>query len=659
MLAPLTTAFTVGLVIFNLTGLTVAGYLVVGSYPLAKVAAPVAVALLAFFCEHFVGWGRLAWCWPLTTAASAWLVIRHRDLVRKQWRLEAAFLLSFAWVLAWRMAYPSLGASSEKIGDLAMIASYLPGDRLPPQDAWFPPFPFDTYYSFQHYAAALLGRVFDLGPGLTYNLAFCLLVALTTTAAAVFAFTVCKRVAGTALVVLAFAAGGTGATLPIHFMMSDPQLHSSMRFIGGSATVKFADTSFGRSLVAAAVDDTAPRLELPSETFAYCLSLGDYHPQMSGFFLLMLALLCLASIESGAETRASQAVLAATPMLCTIANGWALPLQLALVLAWIAYRVRQARPPDWRLVSAGFLVAAVLCHPFLSTFSSHSAEMGVMFRPVRAGEHTPIVLGAIQLYPMVVAAVLPLLFGERRRWIVWSSGLWLVLLVFSEVVFVEDVYSGSFNRFNSTLKWWPWIQAGVLLTTGAYGLQSASRALRYSTIVLLSLVSLFAFDLTRALLAGSRQEFGRLDGAAWITNDGVERALLEFLQAQPRGIVLQRLEAGAFTPAPALVLFAGQTAFMGWPEHEKLWRGRRVDIDVRARDVASFYAGEMTDSARWLLNNRIDHVLWLKTEGKMAAGTWHRIQSQIRHAYFWRESYRADEFRVGVWSRTPTPVPPE
>ena len=60
----------------------------------------------------------------------------------------------------------------------------------------------------------------------------------------------------------------------------------------------------------------------------------------------------------------------------------------------------------------------------------------------------------------------------------------------------------------------------------------------------------------------------------------------------------------------------------------------------------------MTDSARWLLNNRIDHVLWLKTEGKLAAGTWDRIQSQVRHAYFWREgTYRADEFRVGVWSR--------
>src|SRR3712207_954366 len=104
-----------------------------------------------------------------------------------------------------------------------MIASYLPGGRLPPQDAWFPPYPFDVYYSFQHYAAALLGRLFGLGPGMTYNLAFCVAVALTLTAAAGAAYAVCRSGRRTALVVAAFALGGTGATIPAHFMTRTPQ----------------------------------------------------------------------------------------------------------------------------------------------------------------------------------------------------------------------------------------------------------------------------------------------------------------------------------------------------------------------------------------------------------------------------------------------------
>jgi uncharacterized membrane protein len=146
---------------------------------------------------------------------------------------------------------------------------------------------------------------------------------------------------------------------------------------------------------------------------------------------------------------------------------------------------------------------------------------------------------------------------------------------------------------------------------------------------------------------------GRLDGASWITSDNVERAILDFLKAQPRGIVLQRIAEGAFTPAPSLTLFAGQTAFMGWSEHEKLWRGQRVDIEARRRDVARFYAGEMEDSLDWLLANGIDHVLWLKTEDKQPAGALERIGTQIRSAYIWREYYRAGAFRVGVWSRVP------
>jgi uncharacterized membrane protein len=658
MLGLATTAFTVALVLFNTIGLSLAAHRLTGHYALSRVAAPLALALVMFFCEHFAGFGRLVWCWPLTTAASAWIVARDMRVLREHWRLEIVVLASFAWVFAWRLSFPGLVASSEKIGDLAMISSYLPGHRLPPPDAWLPPFPFDVYYSFQHYAAALLGRIFNLSPGLTYNLAFCLLVSLTIVAAAVVAHTICKTVRGAALVVLAFAAGGTGATIPAHLMLEGPALHSSMRFIGGTAVPERVETGFGRALVDAAAVPRVETLELPAETFAYLLSLGDYHPPLSGFYLLMLAMLCLAAIETSREVRYAQACLAASVVLCAIANGWTLPLQAALVLTWMAYRLREGRPPDWRMLAAGTLVAAVLCYPFLGTFAYNAAHYGVRIRLVPLREHTPPLLGLIVLWPILAAVLLPLVAGERRRWIVWSSGLWLGLLAFSELFYADDVYSGAFNRFNTTLKWWPWIQAGALLTAGAYGLASGSRALRYGTVALLALVSVYAVDMSRVLLRSYKADFGRLDGAAWIQDDSAERAILAFLRAQPPGIVLQRLEAGAFTPAPALVLFAGQTAFLGWPEHEKLWRGQRIDIDRRARDVAAFYAGELTESAEWLLQNRIDHVLWLKTEGKLPAGTYERIDEQIGHAYFWREYYRANDFRVGVWSRKGAQRPP-
>jgi uncharacterized membrane protein len=303
------------------------------------------------------------------------------------------------------------------------------------------------------------------------------------------------------------------------------------------------------------------------------------------------------------------------------------------------------------MLASGFLVSAVLCYPFLSDFAYRSADYNLRLRFLSSAEHTPVLLGAILLWPVVAGIVLPFVSRERRSWILWMSALWLVLLVFTEVFYVDDIYEGEYNRFNTTLKWWPWIQGGALIVGGASGLRSASRVARYATVVVLTVVSLYALDLGRGLIYGNKSDFGRLDGAAWITDDPIERVILEYLKASPPGVVLQRLEAGAFTPAPGLVTFAGQQAFLGWPEHERLWRGQRADISIRQADVQRFYAGEMENGAEWLVQNRIAHVLWLRTEYKLPTDTFDRIHARIRSQYYWRELYRAGDFRVGLWSR--------
>jgi hypothetical protein len=372
---------------------------------------------------------------------------------------------------------------------------------------------------------------------------------------------------------------------------------------------------------------------------------------LSGFYLLALALLCVALLESAPESRGAQAVLAATVPVCAISNGWSLPFQGLLVATWIAYRVASRPPPSWRALCVGALGATALCYPFLSTFGRRASDYDVHLRLVAAGEHTPPLLGLIVLAPLLVALGLPLAFGERRRWTTWAVVLFAALLVGSELFFIDDVYSGPYNRFNSTLKWWPWLQAATLLTVGAYGVRSRSRALRWGTIAVLGTVTLYGVDLGRALFSGPKPGMGQLDGAAEVTSDPIERILLEYLRAQPHAIVLQRPLAGAFTPAPALVLLAGQTAFLGWPEHERLWRGMRADVGLRDADVKRFYSGTMPNAVEWLVQNRIEHVLWLKTEADLPAGTFDRIQAQLGSEFYWLELYRVGEFRVGVWSR--------
>ena len=650
MLGFATTAFTVGIIYLNLLALALAGLRWTGSYALSRAATPAALALVLFFVEHFVGLGWLGWCWPLTTAASVWLLIARGRQLRDHAGTEVLFLLAFCWALLWRLCFPGIVASSEKIGDLAMIASYWPGTRLPPQDAWYPPYPFDIYYSFQQYAASLLGRVFALPIGTAYNLGFTTVVALTITAAGAAAYTMSRSVAATVLVVAAFAIGGTGATIPSQFMFKDPQPYSSMRFIGDMARPQMVDTPFGHWLVDQAQVPDSEVVKLPSETFAYLTYLGDYHPPLSGFYLLMLALLCIALVEAGTHAGAAQALLAATIPLCAIANGWTLPLQGLLVATWIAYRATTRRPLAWRALGLGLLVTSTLCYPFLSSYAYRVADYGITFKLVAPGAHIPWLLGAILLYPLFVAIVLPLIFETERPWLLWSSILWLCLFLISEVVVVDDTYSGIYDRFNTTLKWWPWIQAAALLVAGSYGLRAPSRVYRYATFAVLLAVCAFGIDLAR-ILQGPKPEFARLSGDGAITSDNIEKAILAFLETQPRSIVLQRLETGAFTPAPALTLFAGHQAFMGWTAHENLWRGLRADVGIRERQVSKFYAGEMPDAMQWLLENRVEFVLWLKSEIKVPTGTFEKIDEQISPAFYWQEYYRAGDFRVGFWSR--------
>jgi len=269
---------------------------------------------------------------------------------------------------------------------------------------------------------------------------------------------------------------------------------------------------------------------------------------------------------------------------------------------------------------------------------------------VEPGAHAPLLLGLILLYPVFVAIALPLVFENDRPWLLWISLLWLCLFLASEVFVVDDIYAGIYDRFNTTLKWWPWLQAGALLVTGAHGIRARSQIYRYGTIIMLLSVCAFGVDLGRAL-AAPKPEFSRLNGDGAITSDNIEKAILEFLKTQPAGIVLQRPATGAFTPSPALTLFAGQQAFLGWPAHEKLWRGLRADVSLREEQVSNFYAGDLPDAAQWLTQNQIDHVLWLKAEYQLPKGSFDKISEQIRSEYYWQEYYRAGDFRVGVWSR--------
>lgn len=637
------------LLLVNLAGLSLVAYRFSRSWILARAASPLLV-VIPFFAEHFFGFGSLAWLGPVTTVASAVLIVRHLQIFREKWRVEAVFHTAFAYALAWRYSFPDINASSEKITDVTFVANYIRGDRLPPVDRWLPPFPFDMYYSLQHYGAALLGRILATPVGTAYNLAICVIVAAAVTAAAGTAWLLVRRRGPAMLLTLVLVFGGTGVAPVIRLVMPSPQLYSGIRFMGSSLSPGYATRPFGQWLLRVDKVSEKDSLDLPVELFSYLVGLGDYHPPLGGYLLLMMALLSIALIETERALRPAHAVLVATVPLTIPCNVWDFPLQMLLVSAYLLYRLWSRKAVEWKTLAAGGASAAVLIYPFVARYGPHASALHNALRWVPRGLHTPPVAGLLVFYPLLAVLALNLICGERSKQAVAFCAIWLALLAASEFLFVDDLYAGKFERFNTALKSWAWIYSGALLTVGAVNLRSRSRLCRWGTGAVLVLILAYAGDLYANLANIPKPHLGQLDGAAWLRDDPPQRAVLDFLKNQPASIVLQRLPDRAYIPAPALIILSGQTSFLGWANHEDTWRGYPAVIDHRMAEINRFYSGDLPDAGRWLEQNQIKYVLWLPQESQLPAGTFQKIDRQIHDRYLWSDQSVQPGSLFGLWS---------
>ncbi|MDD5249057.1 MAG: DUF2298 domain-containing protein [Rhodocyclaceae bacterium] len=654
------------LILLNIAGLGLLLRRLTPHHALAKAVAVVGACLLLFFVEHFVGLGRLYGGWPATTAAAAFACWRQRALLRQHWRAELAFGLAFAYAFAWRFLFPNIDPSSERLTDLYFIANYLPGERLPPLDHWLPPYRFDFYYAFQHYAAALLGRLFGLDSGTTYNFAFCVTVGLIVSTAWFAVGQFCRRRAARLLVLFAFVLGSTGVAPLVHFLFAaapaaatasgepppglDITMWRSTRFVG-SADADI-NTAFGRALFPAR-EATATRvpLDLPLETFSYLVFLGDYHPPLGSFLLLVIALSCIGVLEHQPADRFAQAALVGTVPLMLITNAWVFPLQAALVLGWLAYRGWRRLAPDWKALGIAGATGFALCYPALTGLAAQSLSPAI--RLVPAAAHTPW-RGFLALHwPLLGLLLLSQLQRATRKPALVLCLLWGGLLLLSELVYVDDIYGGQYERFNTVLKWWGWIYAGALLTLGAINGGGDSRLARYGSALVMLLVGAYSIDAARLWWWQPKPAIGQFQGHGWLTANAANRDMLNYLAAAAPGIVLDRNDKGSYSRSSAFALFAGKPALLGWADHEWLWRGSPAHVRLLADEVSAFYSGSLPDSLAWLLQHDVRYVVWQAEDNQFAPAAFSAIAQQIGSRYGWQPFQVTGDYRIGLWIRRP------
>lgn len=633
--------------------------------PVARALGIVLPALLLFFLEHFVGLGSLHWVWPCTSLLCAlYLYGQRASFSEPGWRAaELAFVAAFGWGLWWKCLAPAIYPTSERVTDLYFMSNYLAGTTLPPQDHWFPDYPFDFYYAFQHYGAALLARCFNWDAGFAYNLAFALVLGV---ALALAWYVICRFLPSSklsrALLLGALALGGTGVSPFVNLLVEAPsdgspqwrvndQMWASARFIGNYDSR--VNTDLGRAVAPSAGLEAR---ELPLENFGYQFYLGDYHPPLASFMLLFLVLALILHLQEQPKARLPQALLALSLPLMLISNTWIFPLLALLLGAWLIWRYQQKIAPDWGALVAGGVLGGVLIYPFLQYFSQQAVQTPIHFN--LRHDLTPWRELLLLMWPLLILAPLGFVQGRKQPLAWLLCGAFFLMLLAGEFLVVDDPSVGRFERTNTTMKWWGWAWSGALLCSA--GMVLAHGKLwqqRVAQLVLLALCSyaLPTLDYWVESFKGNRQHFARLQGHQWFTDEAAVGDTVQYLRHAPRGRVLENWQGEAYTKQTLYALFSGQVSVMGWPHHINLWRHGQAQIQTRRQEIIEFFQGRMNQPLPWLQQHQVRYIVWSQTDN--TSGQWATINQALSGRYAWRSFIMDANNRVGVWELRESPLP--
>jgi uncharacterized membrane protein len=673
-------SLTVGLILFNLTGVTACAARLLPAVASARLLGVLGLCLSAFCIEHFVGFGRLVWLWPLTTVVAAWAIHGRRDLQAQRpfWAAELVFLLGFAYGLGWRFAFPDIDSGSEHLTDLSFIANYLPGQTLPPPDRWLAGNVFDFYYAFQHYAAALLARLFGLEAGLAMNLAWALMIGFLTSLGWEIASHFIRQRWLRTVLLATLLLGGNGLSPLMPLMVADSggtdasmaavnRLWESTRFAG--MYDDRVDTDFGRAVAGdPRATDFAEHRELPLETVAYLSTLGDYHPPLGGFVLLLWTLALTLRIARGKqqapsgadegsdpqrrENALAGAALGSTAALALATNAWVFPLQCLLLLSWLLFR-RRTLHREWPWLLTGALAGMAMIYPFLSHFAPASLAAPIAW--VKSGDHTPLPYFLALHWPSLLLIASGLALARRVPWAGWLATTLAGLLLVSELIFVDDPLGGKYERFNTTLKWWSWLWPATLIGLGSVLLGEGGRIGKWLGGLLMAALLVYALPLAEYWVATDKPSMGQMAGNGWLRRDEIRRNMLAHLKSLPDGVVLESVEQGAYSPSSALALNAGKGVVLGWPDHEMQWRGSPDWVSQRLAAARAFYRAQLPEPLAWLRQVPVRYIVWSLDDEQRVPGARRQLQAAIERDYHWRTFYRNGELEAGIWELRTAP----
>ena len=543
-----------------------------------------------------------------------WVFLHHRGEWRTLVGAETIFLLGSTLVLLMRLPHAQI-LGTEKLMDLGILTTLLRTPSFPPPDMWFAGETLPYYYwgtlpwvlpiklSAIPVAYAYNFIVAMLG-GITFSLAWALGARLSQN----------SQWSGALVAFLSVFAG---------------TFDGLRQFL---LTHSFARIDLWRS--------SRQNADVITEFPLFSFWLGDLHPHLLSIPMTLLALLLALTTGQQGPRVWSMIVIAVLLGLTGAANPWAfLPTFVAVLLLLITgdglWRWPWERPGYRWLFALPLLVGALLAAaPFFFTYTSPYNKLAVVqahtilpelflyagifllplggatFSAVRTWQAdadvgrfialslfvTGVIVAIVTGRPtlVILGILLSLLFAETshpepnlQRPALALACLGTGLFLIPEIVYVVDPYGSRLHRMNTVFK--AYIQAWIFLSLAWPVLMQrwlshpVTRRLVIGMLLAMSLPHLIAVygQLRRAPLS--------LDGFAWLSAD--DQAAIEFLSRQPSGITVIEAVGDAYSRYARISAAAGVPAYLGWENHESVWRGPQVRprLEDRRKIVTAIY----------------------------------------------------------------------
>lgn len=572
------------------------------------------------FIEHYIALPNLGWLLPFTLGGLIWNLVMPGYSWAGLKFPSILFALSFTFLLILKCSSPDIPNYTEGAVDLTRVLNYCMGEKVPPTDCWMPPYDYGGYYTFQHYGASVLKRLFSTDTGTALNLSFALLLALLCQMGAGAAYAISGKKWIASSIVLVLLSGSSGSA-PILMLLGHPDFPLST-----AINTAWNDPNRNPLSWICMHDQFHPDLTLVAPTYSlYC---SEFHANLGATCLTMAAVLASLEIYRPGRSNWPWICLLVFPMVTLITSAWYFVISFILCAAGLGIAcLAGRRPENLKMVALGGTLGLLFVWPAFYSLSATPLTTSFLWTPWQ--ERTPLWIFAIQWWPIFVPWIFTCFVWHKLNWMCrWLHASIALLFIGMEIVSLSD-------RELTVQKMWGDLY-GVGLITLLPFIFMQRRWLYRGLSAFLMITFLYCLTVWVKTIyydCANKAEFGHLQGDAGIKVDPQRKRLIQVLSSMHGATILPGRSYWAYNLAPLIVTLSENRCFVAYTFQEEE-AGHGDEILYRSKLNNDFYNGVMTSPLPFLHSNHISAVM-IWPEDLISDATLQQIQAEIGSEYYY------------------------